>query len=170
MDEAGGTLNGFDTAKLHHVAEAFREDPERGRGDVSFTSRWTGTGEVAETDVEGQMIRTGESGGVGGADLVLASLSACVVATVARRATLMGLELEDLACQVDGHVDLRRYVGADGDLPGYDHVGMTLHVKAPDATEEQLAELRRICEGASPVGGTFLRAVDLDVALESDEA
>jgi len=57
-----------------------------------------------------------------------------------------------------------RYLGLDGpEGPGYDQIAYTVRLKTAGATSDQLAELRRACERASPVGDTLRRSVALSL-------
>ena len=111
---------------------------------------------------------------VGGADrpsamkLLLASLVACDVDLVVSRAALLGVEIESLMVEATGHFNVRRYLGLDAAAgPGYERIAYTIRLKTRGGTSAQLAELRRACEQASPVGDTLQRQVALSLRFDA---
>lgn len=50
---------------------------------------------------------------------------------------------------------------------GYDRVAYTIRLKSRGGTRGQLAERRRACEEASPVGDTLRRPVTLSLRFEA---
>jgi uncharacterized OsmC-like protein len=107
----------------------------------------------------GAPIFVGGSGEPSAMRMLLAALAACDVDLVANRAALLGVKIESLTVQATGHFNVLRYLGLDApDSPGYDRIGYTVRLKTQGATSEQLADLRRACEEASPVGDTISAA------------
>lgn len=69
--------------------------------------------------------------------MVLASLASCDVEVITTKAALLGVEIEDLAIEASGHVNVARLVGVDdAPSPGYEEIEYTVHLTAPSATEE----------------------------------
>jgi uncharacterized OsmC-like protein len=99
--------------------------------------------------------------------LVLASLVACDVDLVANRAALLGVEIESLTVEATGHFNVRRYLGFDAAGSGYERIAYTVRLKTRRGTPDQLAELRRACEQASPVGDTLKRQVALSLRFDA---
>jgi uncharacterized OsmC-like protein len=162
-------LNGIDVDELReYVASAARDAAVADRDPV-VVARWAG-GERAEV-----AFASGEAPVfVGGADepsamkMVLASLAACDVDLVANRAALLGVEIESLTVEATGHFNVSRYLGLDATAgSGYDRIAYTVRLKTRGGTPGQLAELRRACEQASPVGDTLQRHVDLSLRFEA---
>ena len=98
--------------------------------------------------------------------MFLACLAACDVEVIATHASLLGLRIEDLEIEASGHFAIRRLLGLDGPAPGYDRVSYTVRLRAPGATEEQVARLREMCERGSPVGDSFGRSTPPTLKLE----
>lgn len=99
--------------------------------------------------------------------LLLASLVACDVDLVVTRATLLGVEIDSLVVEATGHFNVGRHLGLDTvDGPGYDRIAYRVRVRAKNATTEQVVELRRACEEASPVGDTLKRRPRLTLDFE----
>ena len=100
--------------------------------------------------------------------LLLASLVACDVDLVVSRAALLGVEIESLMVEATGHFNVRRYLGLDAAAgPGYERIAYTVRLKTRGGTSVQLAELRRTCEHASPVGDTLQRQVALSLRFDA---
>jgi uncharacterized OsmC-like protein len=100
--------------------------------------------------------------------LALASLAACDIDLVVSRAALLGVEIESLTVEATGHFNVRRYLGLDSDVgPGYERIAYTVRLKTRGGAADQLAELRRACEQASPVGDTLERHVSLNLRFEA---
>lgn len=82
--------------------------------------------------------------------LLLASLAACDLGVVAK-----------------GHFNVQRLLGLEeGPDPGYDRIGYTIRLWAPGASEEQVEQLRVMCEGSSPVGDSFSRRIPLTLEID----
>lgn len=162
-------LNGFAVADLQGLAGAWRSDPSGAERTPSFTARWR-SGEASEVEIGGTSFQVGGDDEPSSVQLVLASLATCDVATVAIQAALLGIAVEELEVQVDGHADIRRLLGVEGPPPGFDQVTSTVRLRAPGASEEQLAELQERIEKCCPVGATFKHPVTVDVRFEADGA
>ncbi len=162
-------INGIDVDELRSYVAKVERDPARADRDPVVTARWTGGDEAEVTMPDG-----GPSVRIGGTDapsamrMLLMSMAACDVDLIANRASLMGIELENLSVEARGHFNVARYLGVEAPHgPGYDRVSYTVRLKAKNATPEQLAELREACESASPVGDTLQRNVDVAFEFEA---
>ncbi|MGH2603650.1 MAG: hypothetical protein ACRDJ9_30225 [Dehalococcoidia bacterium] len=64
--------------------------------------------------------------------------------------------------EAHGHFNVQRYLGLEAAHgPGYDRIGYAVRVKTRNATPQQIGQLKRACEDASPVGDTLQRRVPL---------
>jgi hypothetical protein len=99
--------------------------------------------------------------------MVLRALAACDIEVIATRATLLGIEIEELEIEAKGYFNVARYLGVDAASgAGYQHASYTVRLKTKEgASAEQIAQLRAALE-ASPVGETFVRSVP--VSFEFD--
>lgn len=161
-------LNGIDVQELRDYIAAAAADPTVADRDPVVVARWLG-GERAEVSVSpvDAPVFIGGDGEPNSMKMVLASLAACDIDVVANRASLLGVEIEDLTVEVTGHFNVQRYLGVDARQgPGYDRIAYTVRLKTKDATPEQLAELRRSCKQGSPVGDTLARRVTLSLEFE----
>lgn len=61
-----------------------------------------------------------------------------------------------------------RYLGLNAaEGPGYEQVAYTVRLRSRGGTHTRLAELRRACEEASPVGDTLRGPVKLSLRFEA---
>ena len=162
-------VNGIDVDELREYVASVERDAAVADRDPVVVARWAG-GDRAEV-----AFASGEPAlSVGGADgpsamkLLLASLVACDVDLVVSRAALLGVEIESLMVEATGHFNVRRYLGLDAAAgPGYERIAYTVRLKTRGGTSVQLAELRRTCEHASPVGDTLQRQVALSLRFDA---
>ena len=145
-------LNGIDVDELRDYVATVAQDPMEADRDPAVVARWVGAerAEVTLPSGEAPVFFGGD-----GDDLV------------ANRASLLGGKIESLTVEATGHFNVLRYLGLDApDGPGYDRIAYTVRLKTRGATSEQLAELRRACEEASPVGDTLRRSVALSLEFD----
>jgi len=145
-------LNGIDVDELRDYVATVAQDPMEADRDPVVVARWVGAerAEVTLPSGEAPVFFGGD-----GDDLV------------ANRASLLGVKIESLTVEATGHFNVLRYLGLDApDGPGYDRIAYTVRLKTRGATSEQLAELRRACEEASPVGDTLRRSVALSLEFD----
>ena len=162
-------VNGIDVDELRDFVASAQRDAAVADRDPVVVAHWAG-GDRAEV-----AFASGETSVfIGGADepsamkMVLASLVACDVDLVANRAALLGVEIESLTVEATGHFNVRRYLGLDADSgPGYEQIAYKVRLKTRGGTPEQLAELRRACEEASPVGDTLQRHVAISLQFDA---
>ena len=145
-------VNGIDVDELRDYVATVAQDPMEADRDPVVVARWVGAerAEVTLPSGEAPVFFGGD-----GDDLV------------ANRASLLGVKIESLTVEATGHFNVLRYLGLDApDGPGYDRIASTVRLKTRGATSEQLAELRRACEQASPVGDTLRRSVALSLEFD----
>jgi uncharacterized OsmC-like protein len=162
-------VNGIDVDALREFVASVERDPAGADRDPVVVARWAGSerAEVAFPSGEAPVFMGGD-GEPSAMKMVLASLAACDVDLVANRAALLGVEIESLTVEATGHFNVRRYLGLDAASgPGYDRIAYTVRLKTAGGTPEKLAELRRACEQASPVGDTLRRQVALSLRFDA---
>lgn len=84
---------------------------------------------------------------------------ACYAMTFAQEAARQGIELRSLRADVQTNVDLSRALGVT-ENPPVDNINWTLAVES-DATEEQLAELKRLSDDHCPGAYCIKNPIDL---------
>jgi uncharacterized OsmC-like protein len=162
-------LNGIDVDQLRDYVSQVARDPARADRDPVVIARWVGNDESEVTMADGgTTVRMGGSTGPSAMRMLLMSMAACDVDLIANRASLMGVEIDDLSVEARGHFNVQRYLGLDSPSgPGYERVSYTVRLKTRNATPEQLIALRQACADASPVGDTLQRKVAVDFEFEA---
>jgi uncharacterized OsmC-like protein len=171
METAGeiAQLNGIDVKELRDYVASAERDPGVAERNPVVVARWVG-GDQAEvvSAAGGPAVVFGGDNAPSAMNMLLRSMAACDVDLIANRAALLGVEIESLNVEARGHFNVRRYLGLEtGQAPGYDRVSYTVRLRTKGATPEQIAELRRACEEASPVGDTLQRSVPLILEFEA---
>lgn len=164
----GQRLNGMDVDELREEIESVRADAAQGDRNPTVTARWVGgTRSEVTSSVGGAPIYMGGDDDPSAMGMLLRSLGACDIEVVVTRATMLGLEIEELAIEAKGYFNVARYLGVEGPTgAGYQRARYTVRLKTKaGATAEQIAELRTALE-ASPVGDTFDQHVPVSFELE----
>jgi uncharacterized OsmC-like protein len=95
-------------------------------------------------------------------DLLLGALAACAQVTCQMVAEAMGIETERIEVAVTGEMDLAGTLGISEDVPvGFETIRTSFDVVAPEATEEQLEDLRQKTEQYCVVFQTLAQTPDL---------
>lgn len=99
-------------------------------------------------------------------EALLGALGACQVDVIATHAALLDVSIESVSVEATGRFDIAAYLGVAGAAgPGFEHIDLTVTIRAPDMTTEQLAELRRRCEESSPVGDSLKTPVPVRIEV-----
>ena len=120
-------------------------------------------------DVGRAIYEAGAHAGVGGTgtaacsgDLLLGALAACAQVTCQMVAEAMGIETERIEVTVEGELDLAGTLGVARDVPvGFETISTSFDVVAPQATDEQLDNLRRKTEQYCVVFQTLVNPPEL---------
>ena len=161
-------------ADLPHAGllERFRAEPERARVALSVTTN-LGEGMRCETVSRGHSVVVDEPASFGGTDtaqspveLLLSSLATCQAITYRLWAAQLGVALDRVEVEVTGHIDLRGYLGLDGDAaPGYERLAMRVALEGSD-DPARYAELRDAVERHCPVLDVLTRPVRVETEVE----
>jgi uncharacterized OsmC-like protein len=164
----GQRLNGMDVDELREYIDSVAADGTQADRDPTVTARWVGgtRAEVVST-LGGAPVYMGGDDDPSAMGILLRALAACDIEVVATRATLLGIEIEDLTIEATGYFNVARYLGVEAPSgAGYQRASYTVHLKTKGgASPEQIADLNAALE-ASPVGDTFERNVP--VSFEFD--
>jgi uncharacterized OsmC-like protein len=165
---SGQRLNGMDVDELREYIDAVTVDAKQADRDPTVTARWVG-GTRAEviSSLGGPPVYMGGDDDPSAMGMLLRALAACDVEVVITRATILGIEVEDLSIEATGYFNVARYLGVEASSgAGYQRVSYTVRLKTKTgASPEQIADLRAALE-ASPVGDTFERSIP--VSFEFD--
>ena len=162
-------INSVDVKELTEYVAERKANPEKCNVRRTLRAEWVGGTRARVYSDSGKELFVGGEDDFGAMSVALASLLACEVDVIATHATLRGIELEELSLEGTGDFNNARYLGvAREPNPGYKQIGYTVRIRAKNATKEQLEDLAKLCETASPVGDTLSRNVmlKLDVDIE----
>ncbi len=107
--------------------------------------------------------------GVGGAgtsacsgDLLLGALAACAQITCQMVAAAMGIPTDNIEVTVEGDLDLQGTLGMSKTVPvGFESIRVNFDIRAPQATQEQLAALQQKTEQYCVVMQTLLHPPEI---------
>jgi uncharacterized OsmC-like protein len=152
---------GIDTAPLLAFKEKVKVDPSNADRNPVALAEWV-SGDQSRISMEGIETYLGGEGYLNPMKMLLACFAACDVDVIAMHASFLGLKVESLSIEATGHFNVQSYLGIE-DSPGsgYDEIGYTIRLNAPDATQEQIDYLIERCELSSPVGDTLGRIVPM---------
>ena len=155
-------LNAVNVKELKDYVAERKAKPEKCNVRRTLKAEWVGGTRARVHSDSGKELFIGGDEDFGAMTVALASLLACELDVIATHATLRGIELEKLSVEGTGDFNNARYLGvARKPSPGYKQINYTVRIKAKNATKEQLKDLVRLCETASPVGDTMSRKVPL---------
>ncbi len=136
------------------LKEQYRANPQSSK--ITLTAKGSQTDAPISCSVDiGRAIYAAEAHqGVGGAgtgacsgDLLLGALAACAQITCQMVATAMGVPAKKIEVTVEGDMDLSGTLGINKEVPvGFERIRMRFDVDAPEATAEQLKNLREKTE------------------------
>ena len=136
------------------LKEKYRGEPGSSRITLRARGSQTDTPISCSVDIGRAVYEAQAHAGVGGAgtaacsgDLLLGALAACAQVTCQMVAEAMGIEAERIEVEVEGELDLAGTLGVSREVPvGFERIRTRFDVVAPEATEEQLDNLRRKTE------------------------
>jgi uncharacterized OsmC-like protein len=163
--------NGVDVDRLVATVGAVQGDPNLAKFTFRARSSWeTGgrnKGEIREFEHAGATttertqafaligdeppVLLGTNAGPNAVELVLQALAFCYAVGYAYNAAAKGIEIEELRYEVEGDLDLHRFLGLGGPRAGFSAIRAKSWVRSPNATVAQLEELCQYVQDTSPV-------------------
>jgi uncharacterized OsmC-like protein len=163
--------NGVDVDHLIATVAAVKADANLASFTFRARSSWqTGArqqGEIREFEQDGVTttqrpeafeltgdeppVLLGTNGGPNAVELILQALAFCYGVGFAYNAAAQGIEIEELRYEVEGDLDLHRFLGLGGPRAGFSAIRARGWVRSPNATKEQLDDLSVYVENTSPV-------------------
>jgi uncharacterized OsmC-like protein len=107
----------------------------------------------------------GTNAGPNAVELCLQALAFCYGVGFIYNAAARGIEVEELRYEVEGDLDLHRFLGLGGARAGFSAIRATGWVRSPNATQEQLEELCQYVQDTSPVRDILANAVPVSTDL-----
>lgn len=166
------TLSEGNLRNLQQTIDQILTGPERGALVWKATAQSAG-GLRVEANCRQFSLAFDEPPSVAGSDtapgpheVVLACYGACLIVSYALNAARLGIPLEEVRVEVEGHVDIPGFLGVAGlptlqDLPGYKNIVARMYVKS-DAEPAVLEQLHAQTVAFSPVGLTLSRPVKVE--------
>jgi uncharacterized OsmC-like protein len=163
--------NGVDVDRLVATIGAVQGDPNVAKFTFRARSSWeTGgrnKGEIREFEHAGATtterpqvfeligdeppVLLGTNAGPNAVELVLQALAFCYAVGYAYNAAAKGIEIAELRYEVEGDLDLHRFLGLGGPRAGFSAIRAKSWVRSPNATKDQLEELCQYVQDTSPV-------------------
>ena len=163
--------NGVDVDRLVATVGAVQADPNVAKFTFRARSSWESggrnKGEIREFEHAGATtterpqafeligdeppVLLGSNAGPNAVELVLQALAFCYAVGYAYNAAAKGIEIEELRYEVEGDLDLHRFLGLGGPRAGFSAIRAKSWVRSSNATTEQLEELCQYVQDTSPV-------------------
>ena len=154
------------------LKDRYRSEPESSKITMSAKSSQSDDTPVSCSVDIGRAVYAAEAhAGVGGAgtaacsgDLLLGALAACAQVTCQMVAEAMGIETEKIEITVNGEMDLAGTLGISKEVPvGFERITTRFNIVAPNASDEQLENLRKKTEQYCVVMQTLKDAPEVQV-------
>jgi uncharacterized OsmC-like protein len=178
--------NGVDVERLVATIAAVKDDANVASFTFRARSTWESgarnRGEIREFEHAGSVtaerpepfhlmgdeppVLLGSDRGPNAVELVLQALAFCYAVGYVYNASARGIEIDELRYEVEGDLDLHRFLGLDGPRPGFTAIRAKGWVRSPNATPEQLEELCTYVQETSPVRDILANPVPVTTDLE----
>jgi uncharacterized OsmC-like protein len=163
--------NGVDVERLIATIGAVQGDPNLARFTFRAQSNWDSggrnRGEIREFEHAGATtterptafeligdeppVLLGTNAGPNAVELVLQALAFCYGVGFVYNAAARGIDIEELRYEIEGDLDLHRFLGLGGPRAGFSMIRAKSWVRSPNATAAQLEELCQHVQDTSPV-------------------
>lgn len=178
--------NGVDVDRLVATIGAVKEDPGLGRFTFRARSTWErggrSRGEIREFEHAGRTtaerpeafqligdeppVLLGSNAGPNAVELVLQALAFCYGVGYVYNAAARGIDIAELRYEVEGDLDLHRFLGLGGPRAGFGQIRARAWVRSSNASREQLEELCQYVQDTSPVLDILANPVPVQTELE----
>jgi len=174
-------VNGIEVEQIQGMLDAVKKQPQMAQGKLYANTVWksgfNNEAKIKDFELGGVINKTsrktpfiiagdhppellGTNKGPASVEVLLAALGHCIANGFAMYGASMGISIESLAIDIEGHIDLQGMLGLPepGKVrPGFQEILATYHIKS-DAPRDQLEMLAKMSEDLSPVRDS-LRAV-----------
>ena len=163
---------GFDHDQLDGLIQAVQADPETGKTVWKASTTWRG-GFQSQAQIRDFTVTMDEPPPLGGAntapnmvEMVLGAYGCCLTTGYVMNAARQGIKLEGVDIDLEGDLDLQGFFGLSPEAwPGYTNIRTKVHLRAPEATPEQVQALHEVVVKTSPVGSILARPVQIETEL-----
>ncbi|GAB3582381.1 OsmC family protein [Amycolatopsis endophytica] len=154
------------------LKERYRDSPEDALITLHANAELDGLGISCKVETGRAMVEAGLHPATGGdgslacsGDMLLEALVACSGVTLRAVATSLGLEIRGGTVRAEGDLDFRGTLGVDKSAPvGFASIRLSFDLDT-DASEEQLATLRKLTERYCVVYQTLRTPPEIEVRL-----
>ena len=157
------------------LKEKYRETPEAAMITLKAQGR-IGEGITCKIETGKAMVEAGlheATGGTGlmvcSGDMLLEALVACAGVTLNAVATSIGVELRDAVIRAEGDLDFRGTLGVSKEAPvGFQNIRLFFDLDT-DATEEQVASLKKLTERYCVVYQTLRQPPQIETRYQTQK-
>jgi uncharacterized OsmC-like protein len=177
--------NGIDVGQLLQTIEATQSDSDVGVFTFRASSAWQdGTYNIGQIHAfthageedtsrdepftlhgDEPQVLLGSNRGPNAVELVLQALCFCYAVGYVANAAARGIDIDRMEYEIEGDLDVRPFLGQDGERPGFTQIRVTGTVSSPNATDEQLTELCQYVQDTSPVRDIIANSVPVVTSL-----
>jgi uncharacterized OsmC-like protein len=177
--------NGVDVDRLVATIGAVQGNAEIGKFTFKARSTWEkggrNRGEIREFEHAGATtteradafeltgdeppVLLGTNTGPNAVELVLQALAFCYAVGFVYNAAAKGIAVDELIYQVEGDLDLHRFLGLGGPRAGFSQIRAHGWVRSSNATAEQLEDLCQYVQDTSPVRDILTNRVPVRTSL-----
>lgn len=178
--------NGVDVDRLVGTIAAVQSDPNLAKFTFRARSTWQSggrsRGEIREFEHAGATtterpeafgligdeppVLLGSNSGPNAVEIVLQALAFCYGVGYVYNAAARGIDIEELRYEVEGDLDLHRFLGLGGPRAGFGQIRAKAWVRSPNATRSQLEQLCQYVQDTSPVLDVLMNPVPVTTDLE----
>ena len=176
--------NGVNVDQLMATIGAVQQDPNVAAFTFKASSTWRSgarnEGEIKDFVHAGQPavrpeafrlagdeppVLLGSNEGPNAVELLLQALGFCYAVGYVYNAAARGIEISELRYEIEGDLDLHRFLGLEGPRAGFTAIRAKSWVKSPNAGKEQLEELCQYVQDTSPVRDCLANPISITTDL-----
>ncbi|MGZ3646933.1 MAG: OsmC family protein [Ktedonobacteraceae bacterium] len=164
------SINGIDTTTITALRSQLDEP---GKGDTLWKSEiiWQGgfrnqirTRDFPASYADEPEVLGGTNTAPNPVEQLLGALGSCLAIGYTANASLLGIQIEELRIELEGHIDLPVFLGLREGHAGYPDIAISVYLMA-DAPQETVEELHQQVLRTSPIGQTIEKAIPLHAKL-----
>jgi uncharacterized OsmC-like protein len=156
------------------LKEKYREHPESAIVTLKAKGK-VGDGVACKIDTGRTLVEAGlhpATGGTGllacSGDMLLEALAACAGVTLKAVATAIGVDIKDGTIKAEGDLDFKGTLGVSKEVPvGFKNIRLSFELDS-NATDEQIASLKKLTERYCVVYQTLINGVHVETQFHSN--
>ncbi|MBN2316475.1 MAG: OsmC family protein [Sedimentisphaerales bacterium] len=175
-------VNGIDIDVLQTTVKNIQNDPDLGKCRFHVRNQWLEGNHNKTTitsfygakqenehehpfelDADEPPVLAGHDQAPNPVEHLLNALAGCVTTSMVAHAAVRGIRIHELESEIEGHIDLRGFLGIAPDVPkGYTDIRMKFKVNADTDDMEKLKKLAEY----SPVYNTLIGSPNVEIQVE----